>query len=320
MNSNLPPSPTCQDVAGLLQPYVDGELGSEDIPRVAEHIERCAACRAVVGEQAWVRTLLAGVAPHRAPAHLERAVRSALDEAQRSDDGLLSGIGRRFAAFFRGGLVMVPAGTVALAILVAARAGLFPGVAEPGPDEVRAEVAVPAAAPTVPEARAEAQAPLPSEVLDRLAALEPEVGFAVQPPADGIELVSAHAYPAQAAAERPRRAHLEVRVPLPDGTGFVRVRDVQERADVPTDGGTKVKYRGRTYDVYGDETDPRVAFVAHGVRHVLSLSEPPTEAQAQELARTKAGARHGPTTALLLRVADRLATAVEARRGATRLR
>lgn len=40
----LPPEPDCQAVGAVLQSYLDGELGSEDVEVVARHLEHCERC------------------------------------------------------------------------------------------------------------------------------------------------------------------------------------------------------------------------------------------------------------------------------------
>ncbi len=43
--SPLPPEPSCEQVAAVLQAYLDGELGPQDTERVAEHLEHCRRCQ-----------------------------------------------------------------------------------------------------------------------------------------------------------------------------------------------------------------------------------------------------------------------------------
>ena len=321
MTSDRTPS-ACQEFAGLLQPYVDGELGDEDVPRVAEHVERCAGCRAVAGEQAWVRTVLRQAGPHRAPPHLAAAVRATLADLEddaRSRSSWLDAARRRVGAFLRGGLVMVPAGAVALGIVALARYDLLPGSKAPAAFEVAAQTA-----PVAPVAPAPAEGPLPEplppEVQARLAALEPKVGFPVHAPAAGVELVSARAYAPPAPRPPAPRARLELRVPLPDGGPPVVVEDVQARTgQVPNDAIEVLVGDGRRFHLArGDGGRPTVHFETAGIHHALSLETPLDRGRHVRGLDASVVAQHGAEAALLLHVAERLAHAVERRRGPVR--
>ncbi len=321
MTSDRTPS-ACQEFAGLLQPYVDGELGGEDVPRVAEHLEGCAGCRAVAREQAWVRTVLRQAGPHRAPPHLAAAVRATLadlEDGGRSPASWLDAARRRAGAFLRGGLVMLPAGAVALGIVALARYDLLPGPKPPAASEMAAQ-----AAPAAPAAPAPAEGappePLPPEVQARLAALEPKVGFPVHAPAAGVELVSARAYAPPAPRPPAPRARLELRVPMPDGGPPVVVEDVQARAAQVLDGTAEVLVRdGRRFQLArGEGGRPTVHFQAAGIHHALSLETPLDRGRPLRGLDPSVVAQHGPEAALLLHVAERIARAVERRRRPTR--
>ena len=73
----------CSDVAGFLQPYVDGELNEDEQEQVASHLESCSGCRAAVSEQAWVRATLQAVERDAAPQALRAKILLGLDEVDR---------------------------------------------------------------------------------------------------------------------------------------------------------------------------------------------------------------------------------------------
>jgi hypothetical protein len=69
----------CEDVARLLDGYIDADLAPPTAGVVEEHLERCAACRAQLDEQRTLRQLLAGLpAPSPRPGVLERMLKTAV--------------------------------------------------------------------------------------------------------------------------------------------------------------------------------------------------------------------------------------------------
>lgn len=148
----------CSETAGLLQPYVDGELASAEQERVGSHLEHCRGCRSAVSEQQWVRATLRAVERDRAPASLRARIGAALDEVDREDAVSSSGAAEASAAglparrprtitvrtaavpmrpslwsrtwsmfgdMLRGGLVLAPAGAMAVGLFFVAREGLI---------------------------------------------------------------------------------------------------------------------------------------------------------------------------------------------------
>ncbi|MBL4689335.1 MAG: zf-HC2 domain-containing protein, partial [Nannocystaceae bacterium] len=122
----------CSGVAGLLQPYVDGELQSEEQEGVAEHLHACSACRTAVSEQAWVRTMLQAIDRERAPQAMRARILQGLDTidqeaaaalASEAPPGFASQLWTRLRELGRGGLIMVPAGAAAVALFFVARQG-----------------------------------------------------------------------------------------------------------------------------------------------------------------------------------------------------
>ena len=210
----------CSDIAGLLQPYVDGELQADEQEKVAEHLHRCKGCRAAVSEQAWVRATLQSVDRERAPQALRARIFQGLDEVDReveaeaaaeqaSTPGFAARMWARVRDMGRGGLIMVPAGAAAIGLFFFARQGV--------PDETQptAHAALPVGGigsalmtGTDPSRRAQSDdaRPAPSdgtakeaseskadkadkadiddELLRHVRSLEPTVGFDVQIPLD----------------------------------------------------------------------------------------------------------------------------------------
>jgi anti-sigma factor (TIGR02949 family) len=259
----------CADWAGLLQPFVDGELDENDQERVASHMSGCQPCRTAVGEQSWVRGMLRNIERERAPQALRANILLGLDEADREDARTPAGTTApwwsRLRDLARGGMVMVPAGAVAMGLFFLARQGAFPGQ-EP------VDLAPMAAAQMAP-ATATAVSATNDGLLSALAKLEPQVGFPVQVaapnPNTGVELVGARL----AGTSGPPSARLEYRMVGPAGqpTGH-RVVDVQTSGPMPTTAGTRQVFRGRTYHLTRDaDGRAHVHFSTGGVAHVVSI-------------------------------------------------
>lgn len=103
----------CRLIEALLPPYVDGAGTQIDRARVADHLERCAACRQAADAQGSVRRLLRarhGALCGTAPPGLEAAVRAAAASAPIRP---VIGLGGRLTA------------TAAAAALVVAVTGAF---------------------------------------------------------------------------------------------------------------------------------------------------------------------------------------------------
>lgn len=207
----------CSDIAGLLQPYVDGELQADEQEKVAEHLHRCKGCRAAVSEQAWVRATLQSVDRDRAPQALRARIFQGLDEVDReteaeaaaeqaSTPGFAARMWARVRDMGRGGLIMVPAGAAAIGLFFFARQGV-PDDTQPtahaalpvggigsalmtGTDPSRraqADDAPPQAEPKAETPRANREvdkADIDDELLRHVRSLEPTVGFDVQIPLD----------------------------------------------------------------------------------------------------------------------------------------
>ena len=212
----------CSDIAGLLQPYVDGELQADEQEKVAEHLHRCKGCRAAVSEQAWVRATLQSVDRDRAPQALRARVFQGLDEVDReveaeaaavqaSTPGFAARMWARVRDMGRGGLIMVPAGAAAIGLFFFARQGV-PDETQPtahaalpvggigsalmtGTDPARraqSDDASPAKADegkqneagTATKADETDKTDIDDELLRHVRSLEPTVGFDVQIPLD----------------------------------------------------------------------------------------------------------------------------------------
>jgi anti-sigma factor RsiW len=65
---------TCHDAAGLIDPYMDGELDAAHAARVAAHVETCATCRRRLDEREGLRRLLRGLPHYDAPPRVRLAV------------------------------------------------------------------------------------------------------------------------------------------------------------------------------------------------------------------------------------------------------
>lgn len=213
----------CSDIAGLLQPYVDGELQADEQEKVAEHLHRCKGCRAAVSEQAWVRATLQSVDRDRAPQALRARIFQGLDEVDReaeaeaaaeqaSTPGFAARMWARVRDMGRGGLIMVPAGAAAIGLFFFARQGV------PDDNQPTAHAALPVggigsalmtgtdpsrrgqpddAQPATPQGSAKTdgtskaekaekaeKADIDDELLRHVRSLEPTVGFDVQIPLD----------------------------------------------------------------------------------------------------------------------------------------
>lgn len=262
----------CSDVAGLLQPYVDGELNPDEQEQVGAHLESCTGCRSAVSEQAWVRATLRTVERDVAPQALRAKILLGLDEVDRerttearaaAPPGLGARLWSRLRDLGRGGLIMVPAGAVAVALFFMASEGVVTpeGDASPSPGYGLGSAILPGAEASLPHGD--------QDVMRALADLEPQVGFTVQVPtaekATGdLQLVGASL---DGDGGQPRAARL--RYQLPGGQHLV---DRQLPAGGFTLQGSTVEFSGRSYHMHYDEAgQPVLHFKLGGVAHVLAF-------------------------------------------------
>jgi mycothiol system anti-sigma-R factor len=260
----------CTDAAKLLQPYIDGELSKEEHERVARHLESCNGCRSAVREQHWVRTILQSLERERAPQALRARILLGLDEidAERTEamtrGSVEQGLGRRVLRkmrdLARGGMIMIPAGAVAVALFVAARQGLLPG-------DVDTKAATPGSL-VDQDGKKDDEA-----VLRALEELQPKLDFPVQVAGQqgAAQLVGAGI---DANVPHPLGgpgARLEYDVPLPGGVA-TRVIDRQAQPSGIAPRGDRKVFRGRTYYLDRDAEGRPVVYVqVGGVAHVLTV-------------------------------------------------
>ncbi len=296
----------CSDVAGLLQPYVDAELNDHEQEQVAAHLEDCGGCRAAVSEQAWVRATLQAVPRDPAPKALRAKILLGLDEVDREQaaeaaasapPGLGSRLWSRLRDLGRGGLIMVPAGAVAVALFFMAREGVVTPegaavTASPGfgPGFGLGSAIVPGAGGSTTDGD--------EDVMRAISELEPQIGFRLQvPPHDttkDVQLVGARLH--RASVGQPPAADL--RYQLPSGHHVV---DRQLPADAFAPRGAVASYSGRSYHLHRDDTGrPILWFELGGVAHMLVLEGPPAPAD------PAATDPEHPDYALLLKFAARL--------------
>lgn len=283
----------CSDVASLLQPHVDGELADEEGERVAEHLSACSPCRAAVQEQLWIRAALRAIERDAAPRTLRAHILAGLDEVDRETraaapppaaPGVWTRTWSRMRDVLRGGLVMVPAGAVAVALFWVARTGVMPAESSVTPG---AGLGAAAALPGFDRDGAKTTAPpdrlVDTHVLDALAEVEPKVGFPVQvarpTSSNSVQLVSARVDNVAPNADRPG-ARLRYKM-VWEGKP-THVVDHQ----VPVDGraleGTPVTFGGRQY-LLGRAQDgrPVLWFERSGVAHMLTHDAPGGDHRAQ---------------------------------------
>ena len=264
----------CSDVAGFLQPYVDGELNEDEQEQVASHLESCSGCRAAVSEQAWVRATLQAVERDAAPQALRAKILLGLDEVDREQAAEAAasappGWGARLWArvkdLGRGGLIMVPASAVAVGLFVMAQQGMLL------PDETES----PAASPgyglgSSLVSGAKTSLPRADEELTRtIADLEPEVGFRVQMPRSGESLGDLQLVSVGLEHEASEAPAARLRYLLPGGQHVVD-RQLPARAFAPR--GTAYDVSGRSYHLHHDDAgQPVLLFQQGGVAHMLVL-------------------------------------------------
>jgi anti-sigma factor (TIGR02949 family) len=299
----------CTDVAGLLQPYVDGELNEQEQEQVAVHLEDCSGCRAAVSEQAWVRRTLQAIEREPAPRALRAKILLGLDEVdrERAAEAAASappGLGQRMWARLRdlgrGGLIMIPASAVAVALFFMAREGV---VTPEGHGNTTSATASPgfglgsAILPGTAEvARGDEDV---MQMMRAISELEPQVGFRVQVPqaarADqDLQLVGARLH--RTGGSEPPAADL--RYQLPSGQHVV---DRQLPAAAFSPQGAPASYSGRSYHLHRDEAGrPTLWFQLHGVAHMVVLEGGPGRGE-----EGNTDPEH-PDYALLLRFAARL--------------
>jgi mycothiol system anti-sigma-R factor len=276
----------CSDTAALLQPYVDGELGAAEQERVAAHLESCRPCRAAVQEQHWVRATLRALQRDAAPAALRARIVAELDAIDRDPVASRAGASTSNAAIepvirgktkpqpvvpptlwsramgvladvARGGMVMVPAGAVAVGLFFVAREGMVP--VEPSGTNLGAAMSNPTTHPREGARKPERDA----KTADDLVISPPR-----SPTQGHVQLVHA-----RVADDDPRKGatlHYDVmRDGLPTGQRLV---DHQLPAGVRSPSGTPVVFGGRRYLL--DHTalgDPMLHYEVGGVAHMVVL-------------------------------------------------
>ena len=297
----------CTDVAGLLQPYVDGELNEQEQEQVAVHLEDCSGCRAAVSEQAWVRATLQALEREPAPRAFQAKILLGLDEVdrERAAEAAASAppsLGARLWARLRdlghGGLVMIPAGAVAVALFFMAREGVVTPESHGGTTSATASPGFGLGSAILPGTSNAARSEDP--VMRAIAELEPQVGFRVQVPngaahaTQDLQLVGARLH--RTGGSEPPAADL--RYQLPSGEHVVD-RQLPATAFVPR--GAPASYSGRSYHLHRDDAGrPTLWFELHGVAHMVVLEGGPARAQ-----EGITDPEH-PDYALLLRFAARL--------------
>jgi len=260
----------CTDAAKLLQPYIDGELSTEEHERVARHLESCTGCRSAVREQHWVRTVLKTLEREPAPQALRARILLGLDavDAETAEaatrasvvQGLGGRILRRVRDLARGGMIMIPAGAVAVALFVAARQGMLPGDSD-------------TKAATAGSLVDQSNSKEDEDVLRALEELRPQLDFPVQVARrqGAAQLVGAGL---EANVPHPLGgpgARLEYDVPEPGGVA-TRVIDRQAQPSGFAPRGDRKVFRGRTYYLDRDgEGRPVVYVQVGGVAHVLTV-------------------------------------------------
>lgn len=275
----------CSDVAGLLQPYVDAELNEQEQEQVAAHLEDCSGCRAAVSEQAWVRATLQALEREPAPRALRSKVLLGLDEVDRERAAELAAsappsFGARFWARLRdlgrGGLIMVPASAVAVALFFMAREGV---VGPEGPGANASATASPGfglGSALVPGTTQAAHGD--EDVLRAISELEPQVGFRVQVPngaastTQDLQLVGARLH--RTGGSEPPAADLRYQLP---GGQHVVDRQLPAASFVPR--GAPASYSGRSYHLHRDDAGrPALWFELGGVAHLVVLEGGPARA------------------------------------------
>jgi anti-sigma factor RsiW len=269
----------CSDVASLLQPYVDGELEDEEGERVGDHLGACTPCRAAVQEQLWVRATMRSIEREAAPRALRAQILIGLDGIDREATvgetmGAWTRTWARMRSVLRGGVIMVPAGAMAVALFWVARSGMTP--TESVSAGSLGAAALTGLEPEGPKKHA-AERPMDAEVLDALAEVEPKVGFPVQvarpDPSNSVQLVSARVDPGSAPNAASPGAQLRYKM-LWEGQP-THVVDHQLPAGSRVLDGTPVSFGGQQY-LLGRAADgsPVLWFERSGVAHMLTLDPP----------------------------------------------
>lgn len=259
----------CTDAAKLLQPYIDGELARDEHERVARHLESCTGCRSAVREQHWVRATLKTLEREQAPQALRARILLALDEIdeERTKAGTQIAArparGRRFflslRGLARGGMIMIPAGAVAVALFVAARQGILPGDTD----------ATAATAGSLVSQKSRDD----NAVFRALEELQPKLDFPVQvaKPHGTAQLVGAGLDADLTGPLGRPGAWLEYDIPKPGGVA-TRVLDRQAHPSGIAPSGDRKVFRGRAYYLDRDgEGRPVVYVQVGGVAHVLTV-------------------------------------------------
>lgn len=278
--------PECSEVAGLLQPYVDGELPQEEQEQVAMHLQGCRGCRAAVSEQSWVRATLRALPREPAPQAIRAKILLALDAVDRERAregaavvpqraGWAARLWARVTDLGRGGLIMVPAGAAAIGLFFVVRDASVPVAPEASGPAMGIGGAVDLVAPTK-------SSPEVDEAIGALAELPPQVGFQPQvpeaPAEDGVQLVGAKLDRSAGNAAARLRFQL-MRRGRPTGHHVI---DWQLPATLADLRGRPVNVGGRRYHLHRDDSGAAILhFVVEGVAHALRLEGSPVPGQRQ---------------------------------------
>jgi anti-sigma factor RsiW len=273
----------CSGIASLLQPYVDGELEDVEGERVGDHLGSCPPCRTAVQEQLWVRATMRSIERAAAPQALRARVLMGLDELDREAAAENARTPSRWSRTWvrmrdvvRGGLIMIPAGAVAVALFWVARSGMTP--IEPSLSPGLGAAALTGLDPEAATRGSRvSEQPADADVLDALAEVEPKVGFPVQvarpDPSNSVQLVSARVDPRSAQTANAPGAQLRYKM-LWEGRP-THVVDHQLPAGARQIEGTPVSFGGRQYLLSrAQDGSPVLLFERGGVAHMLTLDAP----------------------------------------------
>jgi len=272
----------CTDVATLLQPFIDRELGDEEHERVAGHLDTCHACRIAVSEQLWVRSTVRTLERSTAPASLRERIFADLDEVDGHAIAPLRWARFRSAlrGLARGSVVMLPATAVAAALFVVAMGEV------PSTTALGTSLAISGETQSAPEP--------PPGWSSALAEMQPEVAPLRAGP-EGSHLVQL----VGARLDEPS-ARLMFRV-LHDGNpAGPRIVARQRPAGDPPPRGTPITFRGQRYLLcFAEDGAPFLHFEHGGMAHSVRL-------ESSGAARSPRPADASEDLALLLDVAAHL--------------
>lgn len=235
------------EIIGLLQPFVDGELTAEEHARVAAEIAANPEYQEYVESQQRVRAALRELVLVPAPAELRARVRADLDAVDHERAGKvrwLAPVIGRLRAFGKGTMLMMPAAAAALVLFFVVRNGSLPGLDEESGSHVDGALA----GSLVVRKPQQAQGGFPVQVAPSRAL------------PSGVELVSDSDDADSTARVRYRSATGEDIVDLQRPLALVELQ------------GTRRMFRGHVYHLDRDARGhARVEFVLGSVHHSLAL-------------------------------------------------